>query len=159
MGYATASSIVNVPVEAVWAALNDIDHTPEWVIGLENAEVKTSQPYGAGTVYHDYNRLGPWLQVTEWQITEFEPMSHQVHVSKSAVLPSKMKLNLSPNGEATNLTMTVEYSLLPTWGAISRVLERLFMNRMLTGVLKQNVSQLSIYLNQDAAKQPAYARS
>jgi uncharacterized protein YndB with AHSA1/START domain len=37
MGHAEAARIVNAPVEVVWNTLNDIEHTPEWVVGLETA--------------------------------------------------------------------------------------------------------------------------
>jgi uncharacterized protein YndB with AHSA1/START domain len=152
MGYADASSVVDAPVEAVWNALNDIDHTPDWVVGLEKATIETSGPYGAGTIYHDFNRLGPVLQVTPWHITEFEPMSHQVHVSASAVLPSKMTLNLSPANQGTALTFVVEYQLLPKWRAVGRLLERLLMNRMIKSVLKQNIARLNVYLNSGSTR-------
>jgi uncharacterized protein YndB with AHSA1/START domain len=62
MGYAEAESIINAPDEAVWACLNDIGHTPEWVCGLEGAEMVTDGPYGLGSAYTDHNRLGPFPQ-------------------------------------------------------------------------------------------------
>jgi hypothetical protein len=33
MGYAEAETILNGPIEAVCDCLNEIEHTPEWVIG------------------------------------------------------------------------------------------------------------------------------
>lgn len=146
MGYAEVTTTIHAPVEAVWACLNDIDHTPEWVNGLEAAEIKTTGPYGVGTVYCDYNRLGPFLQTTLWRITAFEPPSFQVHESESNVLPSKMTLNLSPTPEGTRLQMAVEYRFLPQLGPVGRFLEALLMNRMLRKVLKQNQTSLNAYL-------------
>ena len=146
MGYVEAATTINAPVEAVWDCLNDIDRTPEWVTGLEAAEIKTAGPYGVGTVYYDYNRLGPFLQTTPWRITAFEPPSYQVHESESAVLPSKMTLNLSSTPEGTRLQMAVEYRFLPRLGPVSRLLEGLLMNRMLRQVLKQNQASLNDYL-------------
>jgi len=48
MGYAEAETIINAPVEAVWACLNDVHQTPEWVSGLAAAELVTTAPYGLG---------------------------------------------------------------------------------------------------------------
>ena len=146
MGYAAANQTIYAPVEAVWQALNDIENTPKWVVGLEDAKVKTGGLYGEGTVYVDYNRLDYALQVTEWHITEFEPISRQVHVSDSSFLPSMMVLTLSPTTEGTRLRMTVDYRLFPKLGAISRWMERLVMNHMLKSVLKQNMNGLNRYL-------------
>ena len=149
MGYVEASKTINASVYAVWNTLNDIENTPKWVVGLERAEVTTEGAYGESTIYKDYNRLGPFLQVTAWHIVEFEPVVRQAHLSDSRTLPSLMTLNLSPEGERTRLTMTVEYRFLPRWGAISEVFERLVMNHMLKSVLTQNMNQLDRYLQKE----------
>jgi uncharacterized protein YndB with AHSA1/START domain len=154
MGYAEASTELNAPVEAVWDALNDIDHTPDWVVGLEAAEIVTSGPYGLRTVYHDHNRLGPFLQVTPWRITVFEPMTRQVHESGSRTLPSKMTLTLTPTAGGTRLQMTVEYHFLPRLEPVGRLLEKLLMNRMLAQVIAQNQAHLNTYLAGKAAPVP-----
>lgn len=146
MGYVQASRTIHAPAEAVWNALNDIDNTPKWVVGLEKAELKTHEPYGKDAIYYDYNRLGPFPQVTAWTVVEFTPMSHQVHVSNSNVLPSKMLLSLIASSKGTHVTMTVEYRFLPQWGAVGRLLERMVMNHLLKSVLQQNLGQLDQYL-------------
>lgn len=147
MGYTEFSSTIHAPVEAVWNALNDIEHTPDWVTGLENAEMTTPPPMRVGSIYTDYNRLGPFLQVTAWHITAFEPLRHQVHESKSAVLPSKITLNVAPVPDGTRLQMIVKYRFMPRLRLISRVFERLVMNRMLKQVLRQNQAGLNRYLS------------
>ncbi|MBZ0300201.1 MAG: SRPBCC family protein [Anaerolineae bacterium] len=148
MGTVEAGTIIHAPVKVVWDCLNDIDHTPEWVVGLVAAEIVTSGTYGEGSVYHDHNRLGPFLQTTPWTVTAFESLAHQVHESDSAALPSKMTLNVSPDPEGTYLEMIVEYRLLPRLGVVSRLLEQVLMNRMLKQVLKQNQANLNAYLTQ-----------
>ncbi len=157
MGHAQAVTIINAPVETVWNCLNDIDHTPEWVMGLEDAELKSSGPYGVGTLYIDYNKLGPLPQITPWRITEFEPMTRQTHVSKSTVLPSTMSLNLNAAPEGTQVEMIVEYRFLPRLGLFSRALEAALMNRLLNMALKQNLASLNTYLTtrQNSVQQPA----
>jgi hypothetical protein len=117
-----------------------------WIRESSCAAEAPTGPYGMGTVYYDYNRLGPFLQTTLWRITAFEPPSHQVHESESTLLPSKMTLNLSPAPEGTRLQMAVEYRFLPQLGPVGRFLEALLMNRMLKQVLKQNQASLNAYL-------------
>ncbi len=146
MGYAQAAKIINAPVEDVWFALNDVKNTPKWVVGLENAEVITTGAYGLGTIYNDYNRLGTMHQITAWHITEFEPMSHQVHISESASLPLKMTLNLSPTSQGTFLEMSVEFQFMPRWGVLGQFLETLLMKHLLRSVLTQNIDRLNKYL-------------
>ncbi len=146
MGRAEAATIIHAPAAAVWDSLNDITHTPDWVVGLVGAEVVTPGEYGLGAVYHDHNRLGPFPQVTAWRVTAFEPLRRQVHESKSKVLPTTMTLTLTPETDGTRLHMRVDYRLLPRLGIVSRALERLLMNRALSGVLKQNQTNLDAYL-------------
>lgn len=146
MGYVEAALTIHVPVDVVWNCLNDIDRTPEWVTGLEYAEVTTGGRYGLGSVYADTNRFGLFLQVTPWRITVFEPLTRQVHVSTSAILPSRMILNLLPIRGGTYLQMIVEYSFLPRLGPAGRMLEDLFMNRLLKQVLTQDQANLNEYL-------------
>ncbi len=148
MGYVESAALIHASVETVWQTLNDIDRTPEWVTGLEKAEVITTGVYGAGTIYQDYNRLGPMLQVTPWYITIFEPMTRQIHVSESASLPSTMTLTLTPTVEGTRLVMQVEYRCLPRLGLLSRWLEKLLMNQVLKQVIQQNQASLNRYLSQ-----------
>ena len=146
MGTFKVERVIEAPIEVVWAALNDIDHTPEWVVGLEKAEIVTPGPYGLGSVYNDYNRLGPFPQVTPWHIAVFEPMREQVHVSDSDVLPSSMMIRLMRWGAHTRLEMIVVFRFMPRLGIVSRVFERLVMERALRGVIAQNQANLNQYL-------------
>jgi len=154
MGYAEAIQTIKAPVEMVWDTLNDINHTPKWVVGLERAEVTTAGAYGVGTIYTDHNRIGPMLQRTAWQITEFEPKSRQVHISDSTSLPSKMVIVMAARAEGTRVRMSVEYQFMPQWGVASRVFESLVMNHVLSGVLRQNLAQLNGYLQLQEKEQP-----
>src|SRR5947207_1490620 len=138
MGYAEAIQSIAAPINVVWDTLNDIDHTSKWVVGLERAEVTTAGSYDAGSIYKDYNRLGPMLQVTAWHITAFELMSRQVHVSDSVVLPTMMTIIVTPRAEGTCVKMSVEYRFLPQLGFVSRAFETLVMNHLLKSVLGQN---------------------
>lgn len=146
MGHAEASTVIHAPREVVWGCLNDIEHTREWVTGLEDAQIVSQGAYGLGSVYQDTNRIGPFRQRTPWRITAFEPPTYQVHESDSRMLPSRMTLRLSPAEGGTALHMAVDYRALPQLGAFSRLLEHLVMNRVLAGVLRQNQAQLDQYL-------------
>lgn len=156
MGWTEATTIIHAPVEAVWNSLNDIAHTPEWVVGLAGAELLTSGDFRRGSLYLDHNRLGPFPQSTLWNVTVFEPMERQVHVSKSAVLPSTMALNLTPVAEGTRLHMEVMYRFLPQLGFISRWFESAVMNRALQKVLLQNQANLNAYLTQRYEPEDSY---
>lgn len=146
MGHVIVERIIEAPVEAVWAALNDIERTPEWVTGLVAAEVVTPGAFGRGTTYVDHNRIGPFTQVTPWHIIAFEPMMRQVHVSESTVLPSTMSLIVAPTAVGTYVQMQVDYEFLPRLGWFARMFELLAMNQMLRQVLTQNLSNLNVYL-------------
>jgi carbon monoxide dehydrogenase subunit G len=146
MGFVRQQRIIDATPQAIWNALNDIDRTPAWVVGLARAEQVTPGPMAKDSVYIDYNRLGPFLQKTTWMVTEFEPLVCLVHVSGSRVLPTTMTLGLSPADGGTRLVMIVEYAFLPQLGVVGRWLERVLMNRMLGQVIAQNQAQLAAYL-------------
>ncbi len=137
---------LHAPIQSVWDSLNDIDHTPDWVVGLERAERVTTGPYGLNSLYCDYNRLGPFPQATRWLVTEFDPMTRQTHVSESKALPSTIRFSLAAVPDGTQVEMSVEYRLLPALGPFSRLLESLFMNRALTQVIDQNLANLERHL-------------
>ena len=148
MGRVEATAFVDAAFEIVWNTLNDIDNTPEWVVGLQAAEVKTAGVYGLGTIYDDYNRLGPVLQKTAWRITRFEPTTCQIHESESTIFPAKLIMNLSPLNDNTRVQMIIDYRVLPKLGPISRLLEYMLTNCLLKMMLKQNLRRLNQYLRQ-----------
>lgn len=153
MGHVARASIIRAPVEAVWNALNDIDHTPQWVEGLVDAKLNMPGPYGVGSAYTDYNKIGPINQVTLWRVTVFEPITRQIHVSESKVLPTTMTLNLAPANGGTRIEQIVDYHFLPQLGPLGRLLENLLMNRMIGQVLAKNQANLDWYLNGGALAQ------
>jgi hypothetical protein len=142
--------IIEAPLPVVWAALNDIDHTPEWVVGLERAEVVSPEPFGRGSIYIDYNRLGPFPQKTVWGITEFEPYVCQVHVSTSKIIPSTLTMGLSLAPKGVHVEMTIDFQFLPRFGALGRFLGRTLMTRMIGQVIAQNLENLNQRLKQRA---------
>ena len=146
MGYAEAIETIHAPIGLVWDTFNDIEHTSQWVVGLKHAELTTSEPYGVGSSYDDYNQLGRSIQVTNWHITEFEHYARQVHVSDSSTLPSKMTIVFAPRTGGTRVKMSVEYRFLPRLGIISRAFEALVMNFVLSSVLRKNLKGLNNYV-------------
>ena len=150
MGYVEAARLINAPVETVWNSLHDIARTPEWVVGLEKAEITTSGPPGEGTIYMDYNRLGPFLQVSPWHITTFEPMRQQVHESHSKTIPSRLTLNLAPAAGGTHLQFIMEFQFLPQLRPVGQLLENLLLKRMISQIIHQNLVNLDAYLTAQA---------
>jgi hypothetical protein len=146
MAHAETTAIIRAPVEAVWHALNDIDNTKDWVVGLEKAVIITTGEFGVGSAYYDYNRLGPFLQKTLWRITEFEPTTQQAHVSESKVLPSTIRFALSPVPEGTYVRMVVDFQFLPQLGIIGRLLERAVLSQGIENIISKNLANLDVYL-------------
>jgi hypothetical protein len=146
MGSAEAATIVKAPIEVVWDVFNDIDHTHEWVVNLERAELQTTGEYGVGTVYHDYNRRGSKLEMMPWRITAFEPMKHQTHEGTSDALNLKMIVNFEPAPEGTQFQVIMEYELLPQMGLVGRLLEHLMLDRAFSQGLPQNLANMNAYV-------------
>jgi len=146
MGMVEAVRAIKAPVESVWNCLSDIEHTPEWVIGLKSVKVTSDSPRGVGTSYHDYNQIGPFVQASSWSITSFDPMTKQIHESTSSLLPTTITFNLMPMADGTFVHMVVDYRFWPRLGIASRVFERLVMNHLLGLILRKNLGNLEDFI-------------
>ena len=66
-----------------------------------------------GYVYKEYGGVPPFKGESEWRVTEFEPMTRQVHVGNDGSMTLDLTIELAPASEGTRLTQTLE--LKPRW--------------------------------------------
>lgn len=79
----TATETIDRPLADVWALSCDIERYPEWVPATLEV-LRHDGPAQLGVTYAERNRVaGPITAKSHWTVTEFEPMSRQVHRDES----------------------------------------------------------------------------
>jgi uncharacterized protein YndB with AHSA1/START domain len=66
---------VGVPVEQVWATVEDIGSHTRWMADAESIEFRTAQRAGIGTEFDCRTRIGPFTTVDRMRVTEWEPQA------------------------------------------------------------------------------------
>ncbi len=113
-----ASVDLSQPQERVWEYLCDTTRYSEWVESTLKM-VRVDGPARLGATYQERTRIsGPWKSTTTWRVTEFDPPHRQVHegVGVATAKDMSLELTLNPDGDGTQLTMTIRYT--PRFGPI-----------------------------------------
>jgi uncharacterized protein YndB with AHSA1/START domain len=66
---------IGAPVEAVWAAVEDVGTHTRWMTDAESITFVTEQHAGVGTEFDCLTRVGPLRTVDRMTVTEWEPGS------------------------------------------------------------------------------------
>jgi carbon monoxide dehydrogenase subunit G len=113
MSKVVASIEVAGPPEAIWALMCDPHRYPELADPTDRMLDVPEEPMGVGYVYKEYGGVPPFKGESEWRVTEFEPMTRQVHVGNDGSMTLDLTIELAPASEGTRLTQTLE--LKPRW--------------------------------------------
>jgi uncharacterized membrane protein len=68
-----ASTVINRPVEAVFAFVADLENNPKWETNFVEVERVSPEPLGVGTVYRCILRVPGQRVTSRIEITEFTP--------------------------------------------------------------------------------------
>jgi polyketide cyclase/dehydrase/lipid transport protein len=126
-------------VDRVWELAGDVSRYAEWV----ESTVSMGQTDGSarlGLIYDERTRIiGPWIAVTRWRVTEFEPPRRQVHEGVGFVIARGMAviIELRPVDENTHFVLTVRYT--PRLGPIGALIDRV-VRGMLTRAQQRSVN-------------------
>jgi len=116
----TGTVAVAAPRERVWELLSDTTRYPEYVEGTIEV-TRTDGPARLGSTYDERNRgLGPWKPRTHWRVVEFDAPSRQVHEASGLPMVEGMRFiaELAPAGDATDVSLSLEYTPKGPLGAI-----------------------------------------
>lgn len=94
-----ASRLVAAPLARVWALYDDIANTPAWVPFSEEILSLSPGPTDVGTVYRERTSLAGIRDVGEWEITEHDPPTRQVHVSTDKGMRSELVITMADAGD------------------------------------------------------------
>jgi carbon monoxide dehydrogenase subunit G len=129
MAHVRDTVFVEAPLRDVWAFVSDIERCPEWIHFVKVTTPVTEGPIREGTMYEEQARMGPFKSKSEWQITEFEPLSHQTHVGRMPEGDVTLRIRLEPEGDGTRWHHEMDIRVLPKVRPLGWLLERLVVRR------------------------------
>ncbi len=138
---------VEMPREKAWEILRDFSLAHNYVPGLVKSEINTEQTAGVGAsrkVYQSETR-GIDETIIEWN--EGYGFLIRLHKGDQGAPPpfteGHFRYAIEDDGDATKLTNSLIYTL--RWGALGAFLDRLFLNRIMTGVIRDVTLSMKQY--------------
>lgn len=112
----SGSIVVDTGPEAIWALLCDPGVYPDLVEFTDRMVEVSEGEFGQGTTYREYGGIKPFKAESTWTVTEFVPMTRQVHHGTDPAMVLDLTIELEALDEgSTRFTQTVE--LTPKWFA------------------------------------------
>ena len=100
-----ASTVINRPVEAVFAFVADLENNPKWETNFVEVKRVSPEPLGVGTVYQCVLRVPGQRVTSRIEITEFTPNQR---ISFRGDRPASAKpvgsITFEPLGSGTKVT-------------------------------------------------------
>ncbi len=140
MAQVVASTEIGTGPEPIWELFCDPHRYPDYVDATERMVDVPDREFGVGYVYKEYGGVPPFLGESEWRVTEFEPMRHQVHIGDDGKMTMPLDVELTPTEGGTRLTIAI--SMKPRWflAPVSAVLWPLMMRKRTQAVLDNTVA-------------------
>jgi uncharacterized membrane protein len=104
------STVINRPVEEVFAFVVDPENYPKWMSGISEVTITSAGPIGVGTTYRSVlTFLGRRIE-TEAEFTEYEPNHSYAQKSKSGPFPAQNRgtFERMEGGTLVNVTLAAE---------------------------------------------------
>jgi len=142
MGYITASTHLNVPIDTVWAFLNDVLRNPEWEDNVQTVSLLTEGPVTVNTVFRERLRiLGPFHAEGEWRITVLNPPALHEHQGNVPITgETTVRYTLEPADKGCGCKVEVTYELRP--GRFSGALDLMLIRPGVTRAFRNNLRRM-----------------
>ena len=102
------SSIINRPIEEVFAFLTDARNSPQWDSGLVDIQQTPQSPVGVGTRITEVRKfLGRKMETTS-EVVEYEPSTKYTRKGTGGPFPVTGSLTFEPMAEGTKVIWTFE---------------------------------------------------
>jgi len=118
----------------------DPSRYPDFVTVTERMVDVPDGEFGVGYVYREYGGIAPFLSESEWRVTEFEPMRHQVHIGDDGKMTMPLDIELTPTDGGTRLTLT--FGLKSIWylAPVNAILWPLMMRSRTQAAMDETVA-------------------
>ena len=125
-----ASTVINRPVEAVFAFVADLENNPKWETNFVEVKRISPEPLGVGTVYQCVLRVPGQRVTSRIEITEFTPNQRiSFRGDKPASAKPVGSITFEPLGSGTKVTTLPR----PEMRGVFKLLEP-----MMTGYIKRS---------------------
>jgi len=115
-----ASTVINRPVEAVFAFVADLENNPRWETNFVEVKRVSPEPLGVGTIYQCVLRVPGQRVTSRIEITEFTPNQR---IAFRGDRPASAKpvgsITFEPQGSGTKVTTLPR----PEMGGVFKLLE------------------------------------
>ncbi|UCC88155.1 MAG: SRPBCC family protein [Anaerolineales bacterium] len=132
------SILINTPVDAIEAIMDDARRLPEWYAGIEQADPDDVFPEPGGKVGLVYKAAGVTFTLTQTSL-ERAPGRGGVNQMEGMITGTN-HLTYTPEGESTRVTMRFEYQM--PGGGLGKVVDRLLVERMNAQNLEKSLANL-----------------
>ena len=127
MATINTSIVIDAPAERVFAILADPKRLPEYAPGVSGVEdIRHTERYIGDSYRATYSALGLHFPMT-FTVTEHEPPTKRT-TSFEGGMKGAWTWSLSPRGESTHLTTTMEYEM--AGGILGKAMNAVLVERM-----------------------------
>jgi uncharacterized protein YndB with AHSA1/START domain len=106
MATLVVSTVINRPVEEVFAFMSSPENYPKWVSGSSDVTITSAGPIGVGTTYRTVLTFLGRRMEGEVEVTEYEPNHSYAEKSKSGPVPVKSWVTFERVEGGTRVTDT-----------------------------------------------------
>jgi len=100
------STVINRPVEEVFAVLGNPENTPKWSSGSSEVKITSEGPIGVGTTYRSVRTFLGRRRESASEIIEYEPNRRYTHKSISGPFPLESLMTFERVEGGTRVTVT-----------------------------------------------------
>jgi uncharacterized protein YndB with AHSA1/START domain len=110
MASATATTVINQPVEKVFNYVIDVNNHLAWQAGIQAARAAPDGPVAVGTVYTYTSEVMGRKMDTAMKVSRFEPNTTWGVETTGVPRPVETVYSFAPEGSGTRLSISMELS-------------------------------------------------
>jgi uncharacterized membrane protein len=103
-----STTVINRPIEDVFAVLSNLENNPKWSTAFLEVEKTSQGPISVGTKWHAVQKAFGRQLESEVEVTEYEPNRKCAQKSKSGPIPAKIWQTYEPVEGGTQVTVALE---------------------------------------------------
>lgn len=145
MSDASWQLILDMPREQAWNILQDLTQAHNYVPGIIDTQLTTERTHGVGASRNVYQSTSKYLQETVIEWNEGYGFKLRLHKGqKDSPFPNaRFTYQIEDQGQQCLLTTTMSYDM--PFGMIGRKLDEWFLNRIITGVIRDVAFSMKHY--------------
>ena len=103
-----STTVINRPIEEVFAVLSDLENNPKWSSGFLEVKKTSDGSIGIGTTWRAVQSVLSRRIESEAEVTEYEPNRKFAVKTKAGPIPAKVRNSFEPVDKGTRLNFTFE---------------------------------------------------